>query len=53
MIKDNTGRIEDFENEVKVLQHLRHPNIVQFLGICVTDEYVYYHFLLILGSNLL
>jgi uncharacterized membrane protein len=57
MIKDDKTNLEEFENEVKVLRTLRHPNVVQFLGICVTDEYVFIMFLKVLtfwlGLNLL
>lgn len=38
MIKADKTNITEFENEVKILISLRHPNIVQFMGICVTED---------------
>lgn len=38
MIKNDKTHLTEFENEVKAILSLRHPNIVQFIGICVTED---------------
>lgn len=36
--KGNAADDLDFQNEISVLSHLRHPNLVLFLGACVDEE---------------
>lgn len=32
---EDQGEMEDFKNEVRIMRKLRHPNIVEFLGVCL------------------
>jgi serine/threonine protein kinase len=38
-LKTKTGKkidvMQEFEDEVRIMRHLRHPNIVEFLGVCL------------------
>jgi serine/threonine protein kinase len=38
MVKADKIHSTEFEDEVNILISLRHPNIVQFMGVCVTED---------------
>lgn len=50
-IKDNFT-VKDFLNEIKIWHTVRHPNIVQFLGISILADEIYILLQKINGSNL-
>ncbi|KAL0481840.1 serine/threonine protein kinase/receptor [Acrasis kona] len=52
MLKSHNACITEFKKEVKILQSLRHPNIVLFMGICKKDEHLFIITELIRGSSL-
>jgi alpha-tubulin suppressor-like RCC1 family protein len=52
MIRRDRGDEDDFRHEVQVLNHLRHPNIVLFMGICITEDRKYIVTELMLGNSL-
>ncbi|KAJ4975238.1 hypothetical protein NE237_000344 [Protea cynaroides] len=35
-----TENMEDFCNEISILSHLRHPNVILFLGVCTTPHHL-------------
>ncbi len=38
VLKNVGGSDVDFSNEVKILRSLRHPNIVLFMGVAITER---------------
>eukprot|EP01094_Clydonella_sp_ATCC50884_P016900 TRINITY_DN2859_c0_g1_i4.p1 TRINITY_DN2859_c0_g1~~TRINITY_DN2859_c0_g1_i4.p1 ORF type:complete len:477 (+),score=136.79 TRINITY_DN2859_c0_g1_i4:77-1507(+) len=40
-VAEDGSTLEDFIREANLMSTLRHPNIIQFLGATLTDEYIY------------
>lgn len=38
LLTDDTGTIERFVSEVRLLARLRHPNLILFMGYCIMPE---------------
>ena len=32
------GTVREFRREMKIMKHLRHPNVVEFLGACISEQ---------------
>jgi serine/threonine protein kinase len=50
--KDNAMNMDLFEKEIKILRSLRHPNIVLFMGVAITEESRFIITELMLGKSL-
>ena len=46
-------QLKAFRDEVRVLSHIRHPNLVLFLGMCVTQDSLFIVTELLDGGNLM